>query len=168
MKIGLPTRMTDRGFLAVTFLVCGVGALYLLLSPAGRERRAAERAVARLEVERDREWRYNHALERYLHGLQTDPSLIELEARRLGYGRPGERTYALSPADISALSPRPTATALSLRRIARDVIRASLPAFVILSLAGLALFFFTDLRLDPGQGPEDDPEAPNHCERVPT
>jgi len=142
-------RLTDRRFLAIVFLLCGAGALYLFLSPAARDRRAAERAVAKLQAERDREWRYNHLLERYLIGLRSDPSVIELEARRLGYGRPGERTYPLSRAEIRALAARSDrAGGRPFARWAREIARSSVPALVVLLFAGLALFFFTNLRID--------------------
>lgn len=144
----------DRRFLAAALLLCGVAALWLLLSPAAFKRRAMQRRAAAIESGKHTEWLYNLALERRRDGLLNDPSVIEEEARKLGYGRPGERTLQ------TTLDPLPTPR--SLGGAADDIrqdfswfsaFRRSIAPVLMLAIAGfVAVLFFTDLRVeDPGE-----------------
>lgn len=148
------------GFLAVSLLLCGVGAAWLLLSPTAFERRARRRQAERLLARNRIEWRYNVALERRRHGLLGDPSAIEKEARELGYGRPGERRYPLTPQEIHAEEVRLVPDGRPRRlllRLAGEVGYALVPALMLILAGAVAVMFFSDLRIaDPGihSGPE--------------
>jgi len=80
-------------FLAIVLWLSVAGALWLLLSPAAFRRRALTRRTERLGAEVREKWLNGVGLERWRDGLESDPSVIEREARKLGYGLPGERSY---------------------------------------------------------------------------
>ena len=94
----------DTRFLTLVLWLCALGALWLLVSPAASKRRAlAERADqldARLAAERKR----NQTLQAWRKSMEEDPSALEREARRMGYGRPGERSYPASPDQLNAMA----------------------------------------------------------------
>ena len=156
--------VADSRFLAAALLLCAAAALWLLLSPTAFKCRAMRRRVAELEGEKYREWLYNVSLERWRDGLEGDPSVIEHEARKLGYGRPGERVLAL------ALDPLPASR--SFDRRAGDAsprfswisaVRRSIAPALMLVIGGLvAVLFFTDLRV------EDPDEPVGRSESAPT
>ena len=146
----------DRRFLATALLVCGAGALWLLLSPAAFERRARTRAADSLRTQVEQEWQRNIVLERYRSGLEGDPAVIEREARKLGYGRPGERTYPLSQEEIRAQEARLAESGQPhrLRLWFREVGRAVAPALMLILAGAVAVLFFTDLRVEEPDGPK--------------
>ena len=143
-------NIDGKHFLAIALWVCAAGALWLLLSPTASERRARRVAADRLRDRNQSEWRYNIALENYRCGLEDDPTVIEREARKLGYGRPGEHSYALSPDEIRAHEARLTATRRPrpTQRLTREVVKAVVPALVLVLFGAAAMLFFADLRID--------------------
>jgi len=93
-----PAALFDQRFVVLVLWLCVGGALWLLLSPAAFQRRALIREVARVEANRQTELDRHRQLKRWRDGLESDPSVIERQARNLGYGRPNERSYrALTP-----------------------------------------------------------------------
>ena len=84
-------------FLTVVLWLCAAGALWLLLSPAAFQRRALSRRAAQSETVAERERERVRGLEYWRNGLESDPSVIEREARKLGYGAPDERSYPHPP-----------------------------------------------------------------------
>ena len=154
-------------FLAVVLLLCAAGALWLLLSPTAFRRRAMSRGVVQLEAEKHSEWLYNVALERWRDGLQSDPSVIEQEARKLGYGRSGERVCPVRPAPL----PPPRRLARSAGDLSQGfswifAIRRSIaPALMLVIVGFIAILFFTDLRVEypaesRAKAQEDHPSPP--------
>ncbi len=151
-------------FLALVLWVCVVGALWLLLSPAASERRGRTRAVERARQQNEDEWRFNVELEDYRYGLESDPVVIELEARKLGYGRPGEQTYLLTPEEIRAQEILLTAARgpSIFERLSREIGGAMAPALMLAIFGITAILLFADLRID-------DPGAPvRHKSRAKT
>ena len=148
------------GFLTVVLWLCVAGALWVLLSPAAWQRRALTRRADRLEVQVRREWRRGVGLERWRDGLETDPSAIEREARKLGYGLPGERSYPGVPTATSAR----LAAGRAGRPPARNEVswvsavgQSVAPVLMLIIGGALAVLFFTDLRVeDPGARPRTD------------
>ena len=155
----------DRRTLNIALLVCGAGALWLLLSPSAFERRARMRLAEKLRGGFQTEWAYNVALSRYRRALEGNPAVIEREARKLGYGRPGERVYHLSESELRAQEARlarkdrPEADG----GFSKGIMRGVTPA-ILLILAGVAAgFFFADLRIDDpaeSNGPARTPGQP--------
>jgi len=148
-------KFPDRRTLNVALLVCGVCALWLLVSPSAFERRARTRLVEKLRGGFQTEWAYNVALSRYRRGLEVNPAVIELEARKLGYGRPGERVYHLSEGELRAQETllaqekRPE----SARGFPREIVHGVAPALLLILAGAGAVFFFSDLRIeDPAEG----------------
>ncbi|MCS6829930.1 MAG: hypothetical protein RMM08_04225 [Armatimonadota bacterium] len=74
-------------------LVLSFGEQVMTLAQAVREQR---QDIAALRVERERLMQQNAALREEIHRLNT-PSGIILEARKQGYGFPGERLLVLEP-----------------------------------------------------------------------
>ncbi len=138
------------GLLAIALWLCAAGACWLLLSPAARHRRALTERVKDTRAERQGEWMHGVWLERVRDGLQGDPSVIEKEARRLGYGRPNEYAYPLSPQDLQAAD-----RSLNTASVATDpwpaAGRSMAPVLMLIIACAIAILFFTDLRVeDPG------------------
>ena len=169
MKAAADPTPTGAGFLTVVLWLCAAGALWLLLSPAAFQRRIltarAHAEASAAETERLRV----QGLQALRDGLEGDPSVIEREARKLGYGRPDERSYPLSPdhdladaesewlrnaetAERSLDSASATGQETAIR--ARKRIGAALMAIIG---GAIAFLFFRDLRIDdPGDLPETD------------
>lgn len=149
---------SSRRFLAVVLFACAVGALWLLLSPAAFERHALAERSKRLQTDVHRQWLLNLRLERWREGLEADPAVIEKEARRLGYGIPGERPYPLRREDIQAEVARLTvAREAKQSDLATAIARSILPALMLIIAGVIAMLFFTDLRVeDPGRTTADD------------
>ncbi len=148
--------LSGNRFLALILWVCAAGALWLLLSPAASERRGRTRAVEVARRQNENEWRYNVELENYRYGLESDPSVIELEARKLGYGRPGEQTYLLTPEEIRA---QQALLAIArgpsiFERLSLEIGGAIKPALMLALFGITAILLFADLRIDdPGAPP---------------
>jgi len=164
----VPARTTEGpdalGFLAAVLWVFAAAAVWLLLAPSAFGRRALERQARLLEREVFREWAYGVGLERWRDGLVGDPSAIEKEARRLGYGRPGERAYPLG-----TIEPATADTGLGRRGLGRSlkalvaIARRDVAPVLMLAIAGaVAVLFLVDLRVfdAAGHGPQEKPRPP--------
>ena len=142
----------DSRFFVIVLWLCAAAALWLLLSPAAFTRRALTRRAERLDAELRQEWILNVGLERWRNGLEGDVSVIEREARKLGYGRPNERLYPLSAAKLRAASARLDAEVSGGGTPWSSALGRSLAPALLLLVAGIvAVLFFTDLKVDdPG------------------
>lgn len=142
--------LTDKRTLNHALLICGACALWLLISPSAGERRARARIAQQLRANFQTEWEYNVVLTRYRHGLENNPAVIEREARRLGYGRPGERIYPLSKAELHAEKNRLAESAQPhrIRNIAREITRAVAPALLLILAGAGAVLFFANLNIE--------------------
>jgi len=140
----------DRRTLNIALLVCATCALWLLVSPSAFERRARTRLVEKLRGGFQTEWAYNVALSRYRRGLEGNPAVIEWEARKLGYGRPGERVYHLSKSELRAQEKRfgQQNGFEAGGRFSREIVRGVAPALLLILVGAGAVFFFADLRID--------------------
>ncbi len=145
-------RLDDSRFLAAVLWVVAAGALWLLVSPAAFNRRALQQRVAGMEAEVARAEAHNLALRDRRDGLKGDPSVIEAESRRLGYGRPNERTYPLAEGAGRKVTAADSTTANATHREAASAERSArqgVSRVVMLIVAGAALFlFFRDLRIN--------------------
>ena len=103
MRVESPAALFDQHFVVLVLWLCVGGAVWLLLSPAAFQRRALVQELVRVEAERQKELDRNRYLRRWRDGLESDPSVIEREARRQGYGLPNERAYRALPAERNAL-----------------------------------------------------------------
>lgn len=140
---------SGQRLLATALLVSAAGALWLLLSPAAAERRARMLRGAELREKVAVEWRYNVLLDRYRYGLLADPSVLELEARRLGWGRPGERPAPVTPEEIRAEQIRLTdPPPPRWKAVAREALRALGPACLLMLAGAAALLFYGGLRIE--------------------
>jgi len=155
---------TTSGLLAIALWLCAAGACWVLLSPAALHRRTLTERVTETRADRLREWMRGVWLERVRDGLQGDPSVIEKEARRLGYGRPREYAYPLSPRERQAADRSLSAASVAAHPDPWPAVRHSLaPALMLIIACAIAILFFTDLRVeDPGPQPlprhQGDPE----------
>ena len=134
-----------RGFIATVLWICVIGAVWLLLSPAAFERRALQRQTTELAADVHAHWRRNIGLERWRNGLENDPSVIEREARKLGYGRPRE--------ELVSVAPQPNETVRHGERGEANPwwpdIRQTVATTLILIIAGaIAIMFFIDLKVE--------------------
>jgi len=146
-------------FLTVVLWLCAAGALWLLLSPAAFRRRVLTARAYEETVAVERERLRAAGLERWRDGLASDPSVIEREARKLGYGRPDERCYPLSPErDLANAETAWVRNAQKAERVrnasatereraagGRKTIGAALMAIIG---GAIAFLFFRDLRID--------------------
>ena len=140
---------SNSRFFIVVLWLCAAGALWLLLSPAAFSRRALTRRAERLEAEQRQEWLLNVGLERWRNGLEGDASVIEREARKLGYGRPNERLYPLSEAELRAARARLNAEVAGGETPWSSALGRSLvPALLLFVVGIVAVLFFTDLKVD--------------------
>jgi len=151
-ETGRPGR-TGSPFLILVLWLCAAGAVWLLASPAGFKRRALTRHAKRLERELREERRYTEGLERWRDGLATDPSVIEREARKMGYGVPGERSLPLiseqAVRDAGTMSARGVADTAPRGRAWRSTIRQSVaPVVMVIIGVAVAALFFKGLRVD--------------------
>ena len=139
-------------FVALTLWLCAAGILWLLLSPAAFRRRALTRRTELLRASVRSQWLRGVGLERWRDGLENDPTVIEREARKLGYGRPGERIYPLSPED------RRLAAKAGLRGQRRpgsafgNILNAVAPVLMLIIIGTIAVLFFSDLKIDDRTG----------------
>ena len=138
----------ESRLLIALLLLCAAGALWLLLSPAAFKRRALARRAEQLVVDAHAEWVRNAGLERWRNGLESDPSVIEREARKLGYGRLGEMPYPVAPkAFADAVRPLAEDTVSWSSEIGRSVA----PVLMLIIAGVIMVLFFTDLKVeDPG------------------
>ena len=163
MKAAADPTPTGAGFLTVVLWLCAAGALWLLLSPAAFQRRILTARAHEEASAAERERLRVQGLQRLRDGLEGDPSVIEREARKLGYGRPDERSYLLARdrdlADAESVWLRnaeeadrtlnaASAAGRETAARARKRIGAALMAIVG---GAIAFLFFKDLRIDdPG------------------
>ena len=147
---------SDSRFLVIVLWLCAAAALWLFLSPAAFTRRALTRRANRLDAELRQAWILNVGLERWRNGLEGDASVIEREARKLGYGRPNERLYPLSDAELRAARARLNAEISGGETPWSSTLGRSLAPALLLFIAGIvAVLFFTDLKVDD---PSADPK----------
>ena len=159
-----PPRPETSGlrFLALALWISVAGGLWLEHAAIGR--RALEARQTRIETDVRREWERNAGLERVAAGLVGDPAMIEREARRQGYGRPGENPYPLSANELRAARARlaPPADTDEFAWAA-TVGQAAAPAIMLLIIGVIAVLFFTDLKVDdhlPPRAPDPSGETP--------
>lgn len=133
--------------------ICAAGALWLLLSPAAFERRAMTRRADGLEAQVREQAGRNAGLERYRNALENDPATIEHEARRIGYGRPNEKAYYLTPDDIASEAARVSPGAKAEGPSVRAVVAKSIaPVLMTIVALVVVMLFFTNLRVeDPAE-----------------
>ena len=145
---------SDRRFLAVALWLCAAGSAILLLCPAAFNRRVLTLQTESAEAEARRQFTRNAELERQRDALETDPSVIEKEARNNGYGRVAEKPYPITAAEWKAARARLTAAAPAGREAPSEpsaVSQAILPALMLIILGALAVLFFCDLKVpEPG------------------
>ena len=162
----LRTPRSDRRFFAVALWLCAAGSAILFLCPAAFNRRALTLQTESAEAEARRQFARNAGLERRRDALESDPSVIEREARNNGYGRAAEKPYPITAAEWKAARARLAAAApdgreapssVALRGWERDepsaVSQAVLPTLMLIILGALAVLFFCDLKVtEPGAG----------------
>jgi len=131
--------------MAAVLWICAAGALWLLLSPAAFERRALQRQATELEADVHANWQHNIGLERWRNGLENDPSVIEREARKLGYGRPREELVPIAGLQNQAVRHGKRDKANSWWPSVRQTVATTL----ILIIAGaIAIMFLIDLKVE--------------------
>ena len=149
----------ETRFFALALWLCAGASLWLLLSPAAFARREKTLLVQTLRADVRQEWIRNVGLERWRAGLEDDRSVIEREARKLGYGRPGEKLYLLSPAEVRAIESRLRVETPDDNFSWTGALGQSIaPSLLLLILGILAVLFFTDLKVEepaPAAAPED-------------
>ena len=149
----------ERRLFALVLWLCAAAAAYLLFGSAAFNVRALTAQKEACEAAVRQEWLRNADWERWRNGLAGDASVIEHEARKLGYGRAGETRYPLSEAEWKAARARyEAAAAHSAPPDALALSQALLPAVLLLILGAIAVLFFSDLRVD-------DPNQPGARER---
>jgi hypothetical protein len=157
-----PRAGDGRRFFALALWLCAAGAAFLLFCPAAFNRRALTLQSERAEAEARREFSRNTGLERRRDALESDPSVIESEARHNGYGRAAEKPYPITAAEWKAARDHLAATggreASSSAPLSGSepgepsaVSQAILPAVMLIMLGALAVLFFCDLKVpEPG------------------
>jgi hypothetical protein len=142
--------------MAVALWLCAAGAALLLLCPAAFNRRVMTLQTERAEAEARRQFARNAALERWRDALESDPSVVEREARNNGYGRAGEKPYPITAAEWKAVRARLVAAASvplgGLERGEPSAVGQAIPrALMLIILGALAILFFSDLKVpEPG------------------
>jgi hypothetical protein len=155
-------KPTDRGaddvrFFTIMLWLCAAASAWLLLSPTAFTRRALTRRAEQTEAEALRERLDNTHLERWRDALENDPTAIEHEARRLGYGRPGERSYLILQSSLAMARADLAKSSLSRRPRMEDFRKTVAPALMVLIAGAVAVLFFSDLRIpDPLDRPARD------------
>ena len=145
MEKAQPRLPPGRGFIAIVLWMCAIGAIWLLLSPAAFERRALQHQTTELEADVHANWRRNIGLERWRSGLENDPSVIEREARKLGYGRAREELVAVAPQPDGTVRNGARGEANSWWPGVRQIVATTL----ILIIAGaIAIMFLIDLKVE--------------------
>ncbi len=145
---------SERRFFAVALWLCAAGAAILLLCPAAFNRRVLMLEAERAETEARRQFTHNAALERWRDSLESDPSVVESEARSNGYGRADEKPYPITAAEWKAARARLVAAAPAVREPVSEpsaVGQAILPTLMLILLGAAAVLFFCDLKVpEPG------------------
>jgi hypothetical protein len=145
---------SERRFFAVALWLCAAGAAILLLCPAAFNRRVLTLQAERAETESRRQFTRNAALERRRDALESDPSVVEREARNNGYGRADEKPYPITAAEWKAARARLIAAAPAGREAVSEpsaVSQAMLPTLMLIILGAMAVLFFCDLKVpEPG------------------
>ncbi|MGD0999269.1 MAG: hypothetical protein ABSA67_01105 [Candidatus Brocadiia bacterium] len=145
---------SDRRFFAVALWLCAAGAAILLLCPAAFNRRVLTLQAEHAEAEARRQFTRNAGLERRRDALESDPSVIEREARNNGYGRAAEKPYPITAAEWKAARARLTGAAPAGREISAEpsaVSQAILPTLMLIIVGAVAVLFFCDLKVpEPG------------------
>jgi hypothetical protein len=149
-----PHPESDRRFFAVALWLCAAGAVFLLLCPAAFNRRVLTLQNESAEAESRRQFTRNADLERRRDAFESDPAVIESEARSNGYGRADEKAYPITAAEWKAARARLAAAAPADRGAPFEpsaVSQAILPALMLIILGALAVLFFCDLKVpEPG------------------
>ena len=149
-----PRSESDRRFFAAALWLCAAGAALLLFGPAAFNRRALTLQNERAEAESRRQFARNADLERRRDALESDPAVIESEARSNGYGRADEKAYPITAAEWKAARARLAAAAPAARGAPFEpsaASRAILPALMLIILGALAVLFFCGLKVpEPG------------------
>ena len=117
--------------------LCAAGAAILLLCPAAFNRRVLTLQTESAETEARRQFTRNAGLERWRDALESDPSVIESEARNNGYGRADEKPYPITAAEWKAARARLVAAAPAGREPVSEpsaVSQAILPALMLILL----------------------------------
>jgi hypothetical protein len=134
--------------------LCAAGAAFLLLCPAAFNRRVLTLQNESAEAESRRQFTRNADLERRRDAFESDPAVIESEARSNGYGRADEKAYPITAAEWKAARARLAAAAPADRGAPFEpsaVSQAILPALMLIILGALAVLFFGDLKVpEPG------------------
>ncbi len=136
---------SERRFFAVALWLCAAGAAILLLCPAAFNRRVLMLEAERAETEARRQFTHNAALERWRDSLESDPSVVESEARSNGYGRADEKPYPITAAEWKAARARLVAAAPAVREPVSEpsaVGQAILPTLMLILLGAAAVLFF--------------------------
>jgi hypothetical protein len=147
---------SERRFFAVALWLCAAGAAILLLCPAAFNRRVLTLQNERAETEARRQFTRNGELERQRNALESDPSVIESEARRNGYGRAAEKPYPITAAEWKTARAHLTAEAgissgAGAPAEPSAAGQAILPAIMLIILGTMAVLFFCDLKVpEPG------------------
>jgi len=145
---------SDRRFFAVALWLCAAGAAILLLCPAAFNRRVLTLQAEHAEAKARRQFTRNAGLERRRDALESDPSVIEREARNNGYGRAAEKPYPITAAEWKAARARLTGAAPAGREISAEpsaVSQAILPTLMLIIVGAVAVLFFCDLKVpEPG------------------
>ena len=142
--------MSKSGFLVAVLWLCAAGALWLLVSPAAFKRRALMRRVELLEQSVHSEWARNIGWERWRDGLAGDPSMIEREARKLGYGRPGELRYRVTANATSNVIPADSGSNERFSWLS-EIGQSVAPVLMLIIVGAIAVPFFAGLKVeDPG------------------
>jgi len=156
---GVGRLESQGGFLTVVLWLCVAGAMWLLLAPAAFQRRALTRRVVRAEVSTESQRLHTSGLQRWHDGLENDPSVLEREARKLGYGFADERSYPVSAevdlADAdevwrkNALAAQARLAAKSDSGSWRTTIRYTVaPVLMLIIVGAIAFLFFRGLHVE--------------------
>jgi hypothetical protein len=144
-----PPSNSARRFFALALWLCAAGSAILLLCPAAFNRRVLTLQIERAETEARRQFVRNADLERWREALESDPSVIESQARSDGYGRADQRPYPITAAEWKAARARLTAAPAAGEALSEPsaVGQAILPALMLILLGALAVLFFSDLKV---------------------
>ena len=145
---------SDRRFFALALWLCAAGAALLLLCPAAFNRRVLTMQNERAEADARLQFSRNADLEHRRDALETDPSVIEREARNNGFGRADEKAYPITAAEWKAARAHlatATPAAAEAAGAPSAVSQAFLPALMLILLGAMAVLFFCDLKVpEPG------------------
>ncbi len=144
------SQPADLKFLAAVLLVCAVGALWLLFAPGAFGRRALGRHSEELEDDVLRQRAHDVRLERWRDGLEDDPSVIEKEARKLGYGRAGERPYPIAANQLTSeqMGPEKRGLSMDLKTLSAIARRTVAPVLMLVIVGAIGVLFLADLKVE--------------------